>query len=73
MIAQESWLIKYPCHLHDEPTPQLITSTTDHITTEAIKSQTENVTHPMLAVQDVYKIGNETKQTTLKIIQSYDK
>uniref|UniRef100_A0A5K4F9F0 POLAc domain-containing protein n=1 Tax=Schistosoma mansoni TaxID=6183 RepID=A0A5K4F9F0_SCHMA len=59
--------------LHDEPTPQLITSTTDHITTEAIKSQTENVTHPMLAVQDVYKIGNETKQTTLKIIQSYDK
>uniref|UniRef100_A0A5K4F8U9 POLAc domain-containing protein n=1 Tax=Schistosoma mansoni TaxID=6183 RepID=A0A5K4F8U9_SCHMA len=56
--------------LHDEPTPQLITSTTDHITTEAIKSQTENVTHPMLAVQDVYKIGNETKQTTLKIIQT---
>ncbi|CAH8633845.1 unnamed protein product, partial [Schistosoma rodhaini] len=41
--------------------PQLITSTTDHITTEGIISQTENVTHPILTVQDVYRIGNETK------------
>uniref|UniRef100_A0A5K4F915 Annexin n=1 Tax=Schistosoma mansoni TaxID=6183 RepID=A0A5K4F915_SCHMA len=48
-------------------------STTDYITTEGIISLTEIVTHPMLTVEDIYRIGNETKQTTLKIIQSYDK
>uniref|UniRef100_A0A5K4FC30 Annexin n=1 Tax=Schistosoma mansoni TaxID=6183 RepID=A0A5K4FC30_SCHMA len=59
--------------LHNEPTPQLMNSTTDYITTEGIISLTEIVTHPMLTVEDIYRIGNETKQTTLKIIQSYDK
>uniref|UniRef100_A0A5K4F7B6 Annexin, putative n=2 Tax=Schistosoma mansoni TaxID=6183 RepID=A0A5K4F7B6_SCHMA len=59
--------------LHNEPTPQLMNSTTDYITTEGIISLTEIVTHPMLIVEDIYRIGNETKQTTLKIIQSYDK
>ncbi|CAH8645797.1 unnamed protein product [Schistosoma rodhaini] len=59
--------------LHNEPTPQFINATTDYITTEGIISPTENVTHSMFTVQDIYRTGNETEQTTLKIIQSYDK
>ncbi|CAH8645713.1 unnamed protein product [Schistosoma rodhaini] len=41
---------------------QLMNFTTDYITTEEINSPTEIVTHPMLTVQDIYRIGNETKR-----------
>ncbi|CAI2731821.1 unnamed protein product [Schistosoma spindalis] len=57
----------------DKQLPQTTHSTTDHTRTDGIVSQTENVTHPMTTVIDVHRIGNETRKTTLKILQSYNK
>ncbi|CAH8602714.1 unnamed protein product [Schistosoma margrebowiei] len=64
------WMIY---QLYNKQTPQTTHSPTDHISTERIVSKTENVTHPMFTVEDVHRIGNETRKTTLKIVQSSDK
>ncbi|CAH8605517.1 unnamed protein product [Schistosoma bovis] len=57
----------------DKQRPQTTHSPTDHISTERIVNKTENVTHSMFTVEDVHRIANETRKTTLKIVQSSDK